>query len=435
MRVSVFGVGYVGAVTSACLSALGHEVVAVDQARLKVELINAGKSPVIEKDLEKLIEQGVRANRLRATDDPRQAVFSTDLSLLCVGTPSKPNGALDTDSLATVCRQIGGALREKASWHSVVVRSTVLPGTGRNIVIPTLTAASGKQADFDFGIGSNPEFMREGTAVDDFYHPPKTVIGTAHPRVRCEIEEIYAPCPVIQTSLDVAEMIKYADNSWHALKVTFANEIAQLCKGLSIDSREVMNIFCSDTKLNLSASYLRPGFSFGGSCLPKDVRALAYKARSLDLDLPVLNAILPSNEKQTMRGLSAIINRGNKHVSVLGMSFKAGTDDLRESPILHIIEQLIGKGFKVRIFDHNVRISGLMGANKAYLLNMIPHVSSLLVDTIDEALAFGETIVVGNADPMFDNIVHRLAPHQHIVDFVGISRGEMQQDRYDGISW
>ena len=302
-------------------------------------------------------------------------------------------------------------------------------------MIPTLMAASGKQADVHFGVGSNPEFMREGTAVDDFYHPPKTVIGTAHPRVRSDVEEIYAPCPVLHTSLEVAEMVKYADNSWHALKIVFANEIGQLCKSLAIDSREVMNIFCSDTKLNLSASYLRPGFSFGGSCLPKDVRALTYKARTLDLELPVLNAILPSNEKQTVRGLSAIINRGNKHVSVLGMSFKAGTDDIRESPILHIVEQLIGKGFSVRIFDNNVRISGLVGANRAYLLNMIPHISSLLVDTIDEALAFGETIVVGNADPMFDCIGRRLAPHQHLVDFVGIARGEMRQDLYDGISW
>ena len=329
-----------------------------------------------------MISDAVQKRRLRATNDSQEAVLATDISMVCVGTPSRSNGDLDTGALKTVSREIGEALRKKATRHTVVIRSTVLPGTLHGLVIPILEEASGKIAGVDFGIGNNPEFLREGTAVYDFYNPPKTVIGAVDTTTANQIAALYdaIKAPLIKTSIEVAEMVKYTDNAWHALKVSFANEIGTICKKIGIDSHEVMAIFCQDTKLNLSPYYLKPGFSFGGSCLPKDVRALAYKAKSLDLDLPVLNAIIPSNDKQTARGIEMIIGRGKQPVSILGMSFKAGTDDIRESPILELIERLLGKGFDVRIFDRNVNLSKLVGANREYLLRMIPHVSSLLVE-------------------------------------------------------
>jgi GDP-mannose 6-dehydrogenase len=437
MRVSVFGLGYVGAVTSGCLTSFGNTVVGVDPAEAKIALINEGKSPVIEKGLGDAISKAVAQGQLRATRDARDAVLATDLSLICVGTPSKRNGDLDTSSLKLVCAEIGAALAEKQSHHSVIIRSTVLPGTIRSVVIPELEKASGKKAGVDFGVGSNPEFLREGTALEDFFAPPKTVIGVEDDRTAGELEALYAAinAPLIRTSIEVAEMIKYSDNVWHAVKVAFANEIGVFCKSLSIDSHEVMDVFCKDTKLNLSSYYLKPGFSFGGSCLPKDVRALVHKARSLDLDLPLLGSVLPSNEKQTTRGFELIAQLGKRPVTILGMSFKAGTDDLRESPILEVVERLIGKGYDVRIFDRNISLSKLVGANKDYLLRMIPHVSSLLVESLDDALSHGEIIVVGNADPEFRTIGDRVRPDQFLVDLVRIKDHSQLKGNYHGISW
>ena len=358
MKISVFGLGYVGAVSAGCLTATGHEVTGVDPACVKVDLINGGKSPVIEEHLDELIGQAVRNGRLKATQDIQDAILSTDLSLVCVGTPSKPNGDLDLRHVATVSREIGEAISMKGARHTVVIRSTVLPGTVRGLVIPLLEKTSGKQAGSGFGVGNNPEFLREGTAVADFFHPPKTVIGAIDTQTSDDIAALYSDlsAPLIRTSIEVGEMVKYCDNAWHALKVAFANEIGTTCKAIGIDSHAVMDIFCKDTKLNLSPTYLKPGFAFGGSCLPKDVRALAYRARYLDLDLPVLNSILQSNERQINRGFDLIAARGKRAVSFLGVSFKAGTDDLRESPILDLVERLIGKGYDVRIFDKNVNL-------------------------------------------------------------------------------
>ncbi|OAF13575.1 GDP-mannose dehydrogenase [Bradyrhizobium centrolobii] len=437
MRVSVFGLGYVGAVTSGCFSSFGHSVVGVDPAEAKVALINQGKAPVIEKGLGETISDAVAKGRLRATRDARDAVLATDLSLICVGTPSKRNGDLDTSALKLVCAEIGSALVDKQSRHSVIVRSTVLPGTIRNVIIPELEKASGKKAGVDFGVGSNPEFLREGTALEDFFAPPKTVIGVEDDRTASELEALYGAikAPLIRTSIEVAEMIKYSDNVWHAVKVAFANEIGVFCKSLSIDSHEVMDVFCKDTKLNLSSYYLKPGFSFGGSCLPKDVRALVHKARSLDLDLPLLGSVLPSNERQTSRGFEMIAQLGKRPVSILGMSFKAGTDDLRESPVLEIVERLIGKGYDVRIFDRNISLSKLVGANKDFLLRMIPHVSSLLVESLDDALSHGEIIVVGNGDAEFRTIGDRVRPDQFVVDLVRIKDHSRLKGNYNGISW
>lgn len=437
MKISVFGLGYVGAVTSGCLSALGNAVVGVDNSKSKVALINQGKAPVVERGLDETVSAAVRDGRLRATYDAQEAILATDLSLVCVGTPSKKNGDLDTTALKSVCAEIGTVLRAKSTWHCVVIRSTVLPGTIRGLVIPELEEKSGKKAGVDFGIGSNPEFLREGTALDDFHHPPKTVIGAGDDRTGKEIESLYPmiEAPLVRTSIEVAEMTKYTDNVWHALKVAFANEIGVICKNLDVDSHEVMDIFCADSKLNLSSYYLKPGFSFGGSCLPKDVRALVHKGRSLDLDLPLIGSIIPSNEKQTTRGFEMILQLGKRPVSILGMSFKAGTDDLRESPILEIIERLLGKGYDVRIFDRNVNLSKLVGANRDYLLGMIPHVSSLLVESLDDALSHGEIVVIGNGDPEFRSIAPRIKPDQFVIDLVRINDHINLGEQYDGISW
>ena len=437
MRLSIFGLGYVGAVSAGCLAKDGHAVIGVDPAMAKVDLINRGQSPIIEKDIGDFIDRAVRERRLRATTDAAEAIRESELSLICVGTPSLPNGSLDMSYVQRVCDQIGQQLREKSEFHIVVIRSTILPGSIRGIVIPTLEDSSGKTVSKDFGVCINPEFLREGSAVYDFYHPPKTVIGQVDARSGDALTKLYAGinAPLVRTDIETAEMVKYTDNVWHALKVSFANEIGNICKALGIDSHQVMDIFCQDTKLNLSPYYLKPGFAFGGSCLPKDVRALAYRARSLDLDLPILSAILPSNERQTERGLKMILDKGNKRVGVLGFSFKAGTDDLRESPMVEVIERLLGKGYELRIYDRNVTLASLVGANRDYILNRIPHISKLMVDNIDEVLDFAETLVIGNSAEEFRAVLTQLRPEQVVVDLVRIADVRSQPEKYDGISW
>ena len=437
MKISIFGLGYVGAVSAGCFTAMGHEVVGVDPTATKVDLVNAGKAPVVEKDLDQLIAKAVAEKKLRATPSADEAVAETDLSLVCVGTPSRANGDLDVSHVAAAMGDIGRALKKKTKRHTVVIRSTVLPGTVRGTVIPRLEETSGKKAGRDFGVGNNPEFLREGVAVADFYNPPKTVVGGIDEATANEIAALYdgIKAPLIKTSIETGEMVKYADNVWHALKIAFANEIGSICKAASIDSHQVMDIFCQDTKLNLSPYYLKPGFAFGGSCLPKDVRALTYKARALDLESPVLNAILPSNRNQISRGFEMITALGKKPVTFLGMSFKAGTDDMRESPMLELIERLIGKGYDIRIFDRNVSLAKLVGANKDYLLKTVPHISSLLVDKLDDALAHGEIVVIGNADPEFLTIAPRLKAHQDLVDLVRIKDTGQLGERYCGVNW
>ena len=381
MKISIFGLGYVGAVSAGCLAREGHEVIGVDPYQPKVDLINEGRTPVIEKDIGEIIAIAVRDGRLRATTEALDAVINSQISLICVGTPSQLNGSLDLKYVRSVCEQIGAVLKDKKDFHVVVARSTMLPGSMRNMVIPALEEASGKCAGRDFGVCNNPEFLREGTAVWDFYNPPKTVIGETDSRGGEMLASLYdkMDAPMIRTDVETAEMVKYTDNVWHALKVGFANEIGNVCKAVGIDGHKVMEIFCQDTKLNLSPYYMKPGFAFGGSCLPKDVRALSYKARTLDLDLPIINAIMPSNERQIENGLKMIMEKGSKKVGILGFSFKAGTDDLRESPLVELIERLLGKGYDVRIYDRNVNIASLVGANRDYILNHIPHISRLMV--------------------------------------------------------
>lgn len=437
MKVSIFGLGYVGAVSAGCLANDGHTVIGVDPVPAKVELINSGRSPIIEAEINEIIASNVRTGRLRATSDQVQAVHETDLSFVCVGTPSQSNGNLDLRYIRRICEQIGEALKSKKTRHTIVIRSTILPGTMHSIVIPILEEFSGKKAGADFGVCHNPEFLREGSAVKDFNSPPQTVIG----ELDCASGDVLAglyqrlDAPLVRTNLETAEMVKYVNNSWHALKVGFANEIGNLCKAFSIDSHEVMKIFCNDKRLNISPAYMLPGFAFGGSCLPKDLRALAYKAKMHDLHLPIMTAILPSNEIQITRGLQLILEKGHQRVGVLGFSFKAGTDDLRESPVIEVIERLIGKGFDLRIYDKNVSIASLVGANRDFILNRIPHISKLMVDDMDAVLDHAQTIVIGNKDHEFEKVPGRLRDGQQLVDFVRITNRRSDNGNYDGICW
>jgi len=437
MKVSVFGLGYVGTVSAGCLANDGHEVIGVDPVQTKVNLINNGQTPIIEADIGEVIASTVQAGRLRATDDPAQAIQETELSFVCVGTPSQANGNLDLRYIRRICEQIGQALKDKAARHVVVVRSTILPGTMHNIVIPILEESSGKKAGADFGVCHNPEFLREGSAVKDFNSPPKTVIGELDQASGDMLAALYQKidAPLIRTDLETAEMIKYVDNSWHALKIGFANEIGNLCKSFTIDAHKVMEIFCRDEKLNISPAYLQPGFAFGGSCLPKDLRALTYQAKMHDLELPIITSILPSNEMQIARGLQLIMEKGHQRIGVLGFSFKAGTDDLRESPVIEVMERLIGKGYDLRIYDKNVNIAKLVGANRDFILNHIPHISRLMVEGIDAVLDHAQTVVIGNNDPDFRNVPERLRDDQVLVDFVRITGRRSEKGKYDGICW
>lgn len=436
MKISIFGLGYVGAVSAGCLATDGHEVIGVDPNKTKVDLINQGTTPIIEKDIGEMIAATVKSGHLRATADVRDAVFGSDMSLICVGTPSQLNGNLDLSHVRKVCQEIGAAIAEKDTFHVVVARSTMLPGSMRSLVIPTLEAASGKVAGVDFGVCNNPEFLREGTAVYDYYNPPKTVIGESDEKAGALLVQLYAKmdAPLVRTDVETAEMVKYTDNTWHAVKVAFANEIGNICKAVGIDGHKVMEIFCQDTKLNLSPYYMKPGFAFGGSCLPKDVRALTYKARSLDLDLPLLNSILPSNQRQVEKGIKMIADKGARKVGILGFSFKAGTDDLRESPLVDVIEHLLGKGYELKLYDKNVNLAALTGANQDYILNHIPHISKLMVTSMQDVLDFADTIVIGNGAAEFKSVPGSLKPHQHIVDLVRISK-EQSGEQYDGICW
>jgi GDP-mannose 6-dehydrogenase len=437
LKISIFGLGYVGTVSAGCLARDGHEIIGIDPIGTKIDLINAGSAPIIEADIGEIVAGAVKAQRLRAMSDQNQAILETDLSFVCVGTPSQANGNLDLTYILRVCEQIGEAIKNKLDRHTVVIRSTVLPGTMRQLIIPVLEKHSGKKAGVDFGVCNNPEFLREGSAVKDFYSPPKTIIGELDQISGDMLAGLYEKldAPLIRTDVETAEMAKYVDNSWHALKIGFANEIGNLCKSLSIDAQKVMTIFCQDKKLNISSAYLEPGFAFGGSCLPKDLRALAYKAKSHDLQLPIMNSILPSNELQIARGLQLIMEKGSKRVGVLGFSFKAGTDDLRESPMIEVIERLLGKGYDLRIYDKNVKIASLVGANRDFIMNRIPHISRLMVNEVDAVLDHAKTIVIGNKDPEFGSVPQRLRDGQSVVDFVRITNQRSENGKYEGICW
>lgn len=439
MRVSVFGLGYVGCVSAAWFAADGHDVVGVDVNEGKVAAINDGRSPIVEPDLDETLAKAVTAGRLRATTDTAAAVADTEVSLLCVGTPSQRNGSLDLSYLQRVSEQIGSALKEKSAYHVVIVRSTVLPGTTHEVVIPALERTSGKEYGTGFGVSVNPEFLREGTALKDFRKPPLTLVGHNHAADATGTIALYRSidAPLISTSIRVAEMMKYTSNTWHALKVVFANEIGNVCKKLNVDSHEVMDIFCRDQKLNLSSYYLKPGFAFGGSCLPKDVRALQYRAKQMDVDLPLISQILPSNRQQIQIAIDQILETGKHRIGLLGFSFKAGTDDLRESPVVILAEALLGKGLSLKIYDKNVSVARLVGANKDYIEKQIPHLSSLLCDTIAEVIDGSELIVVGNQGPEFSDAVAACRRDQIVIDLVRLPHAATARTEadYRGICW
>lgn len=438
MRISVFGLGYVGVVSAACLARDGHTVIGVDPQPEKVRLVASGKTPIVEQFVGELIEQAVRDGALTATEDAAAAVRDTDMSLVCVGTPSLRSGALDTGAVQRVCEQIGAAIAAKGAPHLVVIRSTILPGTMRGLVIPTLEGASGMVAGERLRVANNPEFLRESTAVYDYDNPPKTVVGALDPAVAADVLALYEhlPGPKIAAEVETAEMVKYADNAWHAVKVAFGNEIGNIAKAAGVDSWKVMDIFCQDEKLNISPYYLRPGFAFGGSCLPKDVRALTAKGRELDLELPLLGSLLPTNQRQIDRAFERLAAFGVRKVAFLGVSFKSGTDDLRESPQVALVEKLIGKGYDLRIYDRNVHLARLTGANRAYIEGVIPHIAELLSDDLDAVLAHGELVVVGNAAPEFKALPRRLSADQRVFDLVRIpGLAEALGARYDGVNW
>lgn len=442
MKIGVFGLGYVGVVSAACLARDGHGVVGVDPNAVKVDFLRQGKSPIVEPGLEELIASAVAAGKLVAGSDHATAVAQCDILMVCVGTPGQANGSLDLTYVRRVVQQIGEQLADCASYKVVVIRSTLLPGSMQNVVIPILESSSRLQAGKDFGVCLNPEFLREGSAIYDYDHPPKTVIGASDERAAGVVQQLYTAltAPVVLTDLRTAEMVKYVDNSWHALKVTFANEMGRLCKAMGIDARLAMRVFCMDTKLNISSAYLRPGFAFGGSCLPKDVRALTYQGKLLDVETPVLGSILASNQLHIAHALAMIRATGRRRVGLLGLSFKEGTDDLRESPIVTLTEQLIGKGYELLIYDRNVRLASLMGANREYILNHIPHIGRLMVDRPELLLDHADVLVLAAAGEESKTLVKRVAAGTPVIDLVGVwntadGKTQAPMEGYDGIAW
>lgn len=433
MNISIFGLGYVGCVGMGCLSSQGHKIIGVDVSDKKVELINQGVPTIVEKDIDKLIMDGHKKGMVSATKDFVKAVHSSDISFICVGTPSSDNGHLDLTYIMKTAEQIGEALKEKTGFHVVVIRSTVFPGTNEKVG-QLIADISGKEIDKDYAIVSNPEFLREGTAVNDYLNPPLTVIGSSSEKAVDIMKQVYewSSAPVEIVPIGVAEMIKYVNNSYHALKVVFANEIGSICKKLNIDSHEVMRIFCMDKQLNISPYYFRPGFAYGGSCLPKDLRGLQTLAHDLYLDTPVLNAISPSNSTLIERQTEAIEKFGKKKIGVLGLSFKAGTDDMRNSPIIHIIESLHGKGFEVKIFDKNVSLSRIIGKNKSVIEERLPHLSTMLIDNMEEVTDWADVLIIANKDSKFSEIVTK--PEQIIVDLVRVKELE-KYNNYNGLWW
>lgn len=423
--ISVFGLGYVGCVTAACLAEAGNQIIGVDLNPEKVGMVNDGKSPIVEPGLEDLISEMVGAGRVRATTSCQEAVDASEMAFLCVGTPGDQNGQLQLEALERVCREIGQALKGKKRRFTVVVRSTVLPGTAEQTTYPALLGGAGENSEEWLRVASNPEFMREGSALEDFRSPPLTLVGCDDEDTATLLRSVYAgiDAPFVHTQLRTAETAKYVSNAFHALKICFANEIGDTCAALGADAQEVMRIFCLDDKLNISKAYLRPGFAFGGSCLPKDIKALLYAARHANVDVPLLNAILPSNEAQVAQGIAAVMDTGKKRIGVFGLAFKPDTDDLRESPMVALVEALIGKGCDVRIYDRDVAIAKLVGANRQYIVEEIPHISTLMCDQVSDLISHAEVLVIGSADPEANQVLQAASPDQVIVD---LTRGALQ---------
>lgn len=418
MKISVFGLGYVGCVTAARLAEAGHEVVGVDVNADKVDMINRGASPIIEEGLGDLLADEVRLGRLRASADAEEAVAFSELALVCVGTPSQPNGGLDLRYLERVVGRIGEALALRPKQFTLVVRSTVLPGSIERVVWPALEESLTDGILREVDVAVNPEFIREGSALSDFLDPPFTLVGSDSPRVATQLRELYSSvmAPFVHTDVRTAEMVKYVCNAFHALKICFANEVAVLCDALGADAVDVLRIFRMDRRLNISEAYLHPGFAFGGSCLPKDVRALAHAATRSDVEAPLLTSIIPSNNLQVQKAVELVLATGKRRIGVVGLAFKPGTDDLRESPLVRLVETLLGKGLPLRVLDRNVSLARLVGANRRYIEEEIPHIASILCDTAEELMAHSEVIVVGNAGADAARVLDAVPPGVLVVD-------------------
>lgn len=440
MNICIVGLGYVGCVSAACFAEMGHQVIGVDINQSKVRLINRGISPIIEDHISELIKNQVIAGRLSAVQNLAKAIMESQIIFVCVGTPSNPDGSLDFSYVERVCIEIGTFLKNKREYTSVVLRSTVLPGIVENIALPRLEEYSGKKAGIDFGFASNPEFLREGTAVFDFYNPPKTVIGEVDKKTADILEEIYKNIDVPFFRIGVAEasMIKYTDNAFHAIKITFANEIGRLCKKFNIDSRTVMDVFSKDTKLNISPTYLRPGFAFGGSCLPKDLRAITRHASQADVHVPLLEAALQSNSEHIRHAAKIVKKDIHSRVGILGISFKEGTDDLRESPVVSLAEQLMSEGYKLSIFDKNVSMARRKGVNGEYLKKNAPHLERVLVDTIEEVVNQSDVVVIGNRAKEHQVVLNKKKCKHRVVDLSGLENAQeknLQEVNYEGVCW
>jgi GDP-mannose 6-dehydrogenase len=437
--VSVFGLGYVGSVTAACLAKLGNHVLGVDVNPAKVETLNSGKSPILEPGLDEIVSSSHKGCRLHATTDVMKAVQETEISFISVGTPSQRSGKLDLSGITHVCRQIGQALKEKSGFHWIVLRSTVLPGTTETVVLPGIETHSGKKAGVDFGVCFVPEFLREGSAVSDFFEPPFTILGTPHIERSQPLRKLFewAPGPHYETSASTAEMVKYICNAFHALKVGFVNEIGTLCRELAVDTELAAKIFVSDTRLNVSPAYLKPGFAFGGSCLPKDLRALTYRAKELDLSLPLMESLLPSNTAHIERAIQEILHTKKRKIGLLGLSFKPGTDDLRESPLVHVVKRLLGEGCQIQIWDDNVSVGRLIGSNRQFIEEFIPHIGSLLVPELSQVISESEVVVVGTKAADKNTLAPLIRPGQIIMDLVNLEKPRRYDgpEKYLGICW
>ena len=435
MNISIFGLGYVGCVGAACLTKLGHHVIGVDVNENKVRLINEGKPTIIEEGIAELCAEAHATGRMRATMDASEAVMESDISFIVVGTPSSKEGHLNLSYIFAVAKRIGQALSKKDGFHIIAIRSTVLPGTNEEVG-RIIEKESGKKRNQDFAVVSNPEFLREGTSVNDYFHPPLTLIGTDSERAEDVMRELYKdfPAEFLVTDIKVAEIMKYVNNTFHALKIVFGNEVGNICKGLNIDSHKVMEIFCKDRQLNISPYYFKPGFAYGGSCLPKDMKALRTLAHDLYVDVPVIDSIHPSNENQKENAVQAILSKGKRKVGILGLSFKSGTDDLRCSPIVDVVERLLGKGCEIRIYDKNVVVSELTGTNKDFIMAKIPHLQHFITSDLDSVCASSDVLVIANKEKEFERLLEQY-PHKVIVDLVRQWREVDYDGIYDGISW
>jgi GDP-mannose 6-dehydrogenase len=439
LSVSVFGLGYVGSVSAACFASMGHKVIGVDVSRAKVEMMGSGRTPIVEARMSEMVAQAHKAGLLQATTDATAAVLNSEVSFVCVGTPSLKNGKLDLSHIESVAREIGAAIRKKNSPHVFVLRSTVLAGTTETVVLPVLEKESGKKCGQDFTVCYNPEFMREGSAVVDFLNPPYTILGASDTNHLAPLRELYKDTPgtLYETTIPVAEMVKYFSNCYHAVKVGFANEMGTMCKHLGVDAHAVTKIFTSDTKLNISPAYLSPGFAFGGSCLPKDLRAITYKAKELDLKLPLLESLMPSNAEHVDRAVEMVLNTGKKKIAQLGLSFKAGTDDLRESPQVQLIKRLMGEGLEVKVWDEDVSLGRLAGSNRQYIEEVIPHIGSVLSADLEDVMRTAEVVILGNKSASKSQLAKVLRPEQIVIDLIHLDRTKRPEGAktYEGICW